>query len=412
MTASDRLRSSATEAAGGASPAGGRSVADERCDPRAWACVDLAAIASNAARLAEIAAPAALMAVVKADGYGHGLVASARAALAGGASWLAVAYGTEALSLRAAGIGARTLCLVPVPDEDLDALLRADVDVTASSVPRLDEIARAAQRAGAPARVHLEVDTGLGRGGCPPAEWPTLVTRAVAAQSSGALWVTGIWSHLAFGEDAAHPVTTGQLAVFESALATAERLGARPEVRHLANSGATLGLPAARFDLVRCGIALYGLSPGPALRAPETFGLRPAMTLSARVSLVKAVPAGTGVSYGHRYLTAAPTQLAVVPLGYADGVPRAATNRAEVLVRGGRASSRHWIAGTVCMDQFVVDLGAAAVVRTGDEVVLFGPGDDGEPTAQQWADALDTIPYEIVTRVGRRVPRRFRPGPQ
>jgi alanine racemase len=179
-------------------------------------------------------------------------------------------------------------------------------------------------------------------------------------------------------------------------------------VRHLANSGATLLVPSSHFDLVRTGIAAYGLSPAPAVVKASDVGLRPAMTLAGRLALTKTVPAGTGVSYGHRYRTPAETTLGLVPLGYADGVPRTAAGRAEVLVRSADRSRRLTISGTVCMDQFVVDLGATDTgARAGDEVLLFGPGDNGEPTAQDWADALDTIGYEIVTRIGERVPRVF-----
>jgi alanine racemase len=202
---------------------------------------------------------------------------------------------------------------------------------------------------------------------------------------------------------------SAQVKAFSEALEIAERLGVHPEVRHLANSGGALHVPDARFDLVRIGIATYGLAPAPRLADSASLGLRPAMTLTARLALTKAVPAGAGVSYGHRYSTPEATTLGLVPLGYADGVPRAASNTAQVLVRGTATSVRRTISGTVCMDQFVVDLGAGndGAFVAGDEVVLFGPGDSGEPTAQQWAEALNTISYEIVTRIGSRVPRVY-----
>jgi alanine racemase len=207
-----------------------------------------------------------------------------------------------------------------------------------------------------------------------------------------------VWSHLACADEPGHPSIDAQLSAYREALAVADRAGLRPRYRHLANSAGLLTRPDTHFDLVRAGIATYGLTPVP----PHRYGLRPAMTLTATVALAKDAGAGAGVSYGHRYVTTAPTRLALVPLGYADGIPRHVSNTAEVLVAGARRP----IAGTVCMDQFVVDTHGDPV-RTGDEVVLFGPGDRGEPTAQDWAEAAGTISYEIVTRIGPRVPRTY-----
>ncbi|MDQ6648898.1 MAG: alanine racemase, partial [Actinomycetota bacterium] len=252
------------------------------------------------------------------------------------------------------------------------------------------------------ARVHLKVDTGLSRAGATAADWPDLCTAAAKAQADGLLQVVGVWSHFAYADAPSSPTTTGQLAAFEEALTVARAAGLQPELRHLANSAATLTRPDTCLDLVRPGLAVYGLSPVPGVADARSLGLTPAMSLRARVALAKEVPAGVGVSYGHRYHPASGTRLALVPLGYADGVPRAATNLAEVLV-GGR---RRRVSGTVCMDQFVVDVGTDPV-RAGDEVVLFGSGAQGEPTAQEWADRLGTISYEIVTRVGSRVPRTY-----
>jgi alanine racemase len=366
---------------------------------RAEAVVDLDAIRDNVARLGERVPSAALMAVVKADGYGHGLLPSARAALAGGATWLGVCMIEEALALRAAGITVPVLSWLNVPGEPLHDAVAAGIDLSVSSPWALDETATAARRAGRVARVHLKVDTGLSRSGATAADWPDLVSAAAKVEASGELAVVGVWSHFAYADDPGHPTIAAQIARFAEAVAVAEDTGLRPQVRHLANSAATLTLPAAHFDLVRPGIAVFGLSPVPRI---STYGLRPAMTLRARVALAKEVPPGSGVSYGHRYTTTRPSRLALVPLGYADGVPRAATNTAEVLLAGRRRT----ISGTVCMDQFVVDVGADPVAA-GDEVVLFGPGDQGEPTAYDWADALDTISYEIVSRVGVRVPRTY-----
>ncbi len=370
---------------------------------RAEAVVDLDAIRDNVALLRSAAPSAALMAVVKADGYGHGLLPSARAALDAGAGWLGVAVLEEALALRAAGITVPILSWLNVPGEPLADGVAADVDLSVSAAWALAETVAAARAVGRPARVHLKVDTGLARNGATTADWPDLVAAAAAAQASGEIAVVGVWSHFAYADDPGHPTIARQVGVFLEALAVAKAAGLHPEVRHLANSAATLTLPAAHFDLVRPGIAVYGLSPVPQV---STYGLRPAMTLRGRVALVKDVPAGIGVSYGHRYTTAARTRLALVPMGYADGVPRAATNAGEVWL-GGR---RRRISGTVCMDQFVVDVGVDVgddAVEAGDEVVLFGPGDRGEPTAYDWADTVDTIAYEIVTRIGVRVPRSY-----
>jgi alanine racemase len=370
---------------------------------RAQALVDLDAVRDNTAALAERARGAEVLAVVKAEGYGHGLLECARAALAGGATWLGVAALDEALALRAAGIAAPVLAWLTVPGEPLAEAVEGGIDLNAAAPWQLEECIAAARLAGRPARLHLKADTGLNRGGATPADWPGLVAAARRAEVDGTVEVVGVWSHFALADDPGSPVIAHQVAVFGEAVAVAERAGLRPAYRHLANSAATLTLPEAHFDLVRPGLAVYGLSPVPQVAGPAEYGLRPAMTLSTRVALAKRVPPGSGVSYGHRYHTAAETTLALVPLGYADGVPRAGSGIAPLQL-GGR---RRVVAGTVCMDQLVVDVGDDPV-EAGEEVVLFGPGDDGEPTAQDWADVLGTISYEIVTRVGPRVPRVFR----
>ena len=368
---------------------------------RSTALVDLDAITSNVEVLRERARGAGVMAVVKADGYGHGLVPSARAAVAGGAAWLGVAFLEEALALRAAGLTVPVLAWLAGPQEDLRPAVDAAVDLGVYDVAALERVAAAV--VDRPARVQLKVDTGLSRGGATPADWPELCAAAARAQATGALRVTGVWSHFAFADGGAdHPVNTRQAAVFDEALSVASACGLAPDVRHLANSAATLTAPSTHHDLVRPGLAVYGLSPVPQLGSPRDYGLRPAMSLRSTVCLTKRVPAGAGVSYLHRYVTPTETTLALVPMGYADGVPRAAGNVAEVQV-GGR---RRRIAGTVCMDQFVLDVGDDEVA-TGDEVLLFGDGTHGEPTAQEWAELLDTIDYEIVTRVGARVPRTY-----
>ncbi|HEU5388444.1 MAG TPA: alanine racemase [Streptosporangiaceae bacterium] len=364
------------------------------------AVVDLGAVTGNVAALCELVRGSQVMAVVKADGYGHGMVPAARAALAGGAAWLGTADLAEAVALRQAGITAPVACLMAFGDPG--EAVRHGVDVTAASVGFVATVEAAAVRAGVRARLHLEADTGLSRGGATPAGWPAVVEAALAAQTRGSVQVTGLWSHFACADIPGHPSIDAQLAVFAAAVELAEKAGVTPEVRHIANTAAALTRPESRLDLVRFGGACYGLSTLPG-GAPSW--LRPAMTLRTRLVLVKRVPAGTGVSYGHRYVTARETTLAVVPLGYADGVPRAAAGLPLVSARG-----RRWpIAGTVCMDQFVVDFGDEPVAA-GDEVVLFGPGDDGEPTAQEWGEALGTISYDLATGIGARVPRTHTGG--
>lgn len=373
----------------------------------ARAVVDLAAIRGNVASLAAHAPTAQVMAVVKADAYGHGLVPSARAAVAGGASWLGAAQVAEALELRRAGIaGPRILTWLYAPGAPLHDAIEADIDLTVSAAWALDEVAAAARAVGQTARVQLKVDTGLSRNGLTPADLADLLPAAQRLEAEGAIDVVGLWSHLAIADEPTHPTVALQAEVFADALQVVEGAGVRLEVRHLANSAATLTSPATHYDLVRPGIATYGLSPVPQLGGPEEFGLVPAMTVKAELANVKRVQAGTGVSYGHLYVTRQDTVLGLVPLGYADGVPRHASGGQErpggpVLV-GGRTVG---IAGRVCMDQFVLDLGPDATERAGDTVELFGTGADGGPTAEDWARVAGTISYEIVTRLGARVPR-------
>jgi alanine racemase len=365
----------------------------------AEALVDLAAITGNVQALRQRAPGPQLMAVVKADGYGHGMIPAARAALAGGADWLGVVHVHEALALRRDGITARVLCLSGVPAAAHQEAVRSGIDLTADSVPLLTEIAAAAAQAGRPARVHLKADTGMSRGGATTADWPALIAAALAAQAAGQITIAGIWSHLACADIPGHPSIAGQVAAFQQAVAVAESAGARPEVRHLANTAATLTLPETWFDLVRPGGAVYGLATLPG-GAPSW--LRPALTVRTRLVLAKQVPGGTPVSYGHRYTTQGPSTLGLIPLGYAEGIPRTASGVVEVQARG-----RRWrIAGTVCMDLSVLDF-AAEPAQAGDEVVLFGPGDSGEPTAQEWADALGTISYEVVTNFTGLLPRTY-----
>ena len=361
--------------------------------------VDLDAIRDNVATL-RASTTAEVMAVVKGDGYGHGMVPVARAALAGGATWLGVCTLDEALGLRRAGITAPVLAWLLAPGMPLHEGVAADIDLNAAGLDQLGELITAARRAGRPARAHLKLDTGLARGGTTRDEWPALLEAAAKAQADGEVEVVGVWSHFANADSPGHESIDHQLAAFADGLAVAERYGIEPRYRHIANSAATLSRPDAHYDLVRPGIAVYGLSPLP----PEyPTRLRPAMTARARVVLTKRVPAGQGVSYGHTYVTSRETTLAQVPLGYADGVPRHASNIGPVSLAG----KTRTIAGRVCMDQIVIDCGDDPVAA-GDVATLFGPGDDGAPTATDWADAIGTINYEIVTRFGSpRVPRVY-----
>ncbi|MGL5852601.1 MAG: alanine racemase, partial [Phycicoccus sp.] len=348
----------------------------------AWVEIDLDAIRDNVAELVRRSGSAEVMAVVKGDAYGHGLVPSARAALAGGASWLGVAQLAEALELRAAGVTAPLLTWIFAPGADVDGAVAAGVDVTVGSRWSLAAAVDAARRHGTTARVQAKVDTGLGRGGA-LLEWPDLVADLARAQAEDAVEVTGVWSHLAWADAPRHPTVLAQRDRFVEAVAELERSGIRPPLRHLANSAATLTDERAHFDLVRPGLAVYGLSPVPDVGDPTHFGLREAMRVTARLSLVKRARAGQGVSYGHEYVTDRDTVLGLVPVGYADGIPRHAGNRGPLQVRG----RRQVVAGRVCMDQVMLDLGPDFDGAAGDEVVVLGRSAEGEPCAQAWAEA-------------------------
>lgn len=361
---------------------------------RAEIVVDVAAIRHNVRRLREfVGVP--VMSVVKADAYGHGLLEAARAAREAGATWLGVASLDEALALRAGGDTGPVLAWLITPGEEWAPAIAAGIDVTAYSVADLDAI----DATGLTARVQLKIDTGLSRGGAAMADWPAVVARAVTGERAGRWRVTGIWSHFSSSEVPDDPANEEQEKVFREALDIAAEAGLRPEVRHLANSAGALLRPSSRFDLVRFGIAMYGLEPAPG-RMPAGLGLIPAMTVRATLALVKEIETGAGVSYNHTWTAPAPTTVGLVPAGYGDGILRAAGNRAEVAVGGVRAPIR----GTICMDQFVVEVPATA--EPGNEVLLWGPGGHGEPSADDWARASGTISYEIVTRIGGRLTRR------
>ncbi len=369
---------------------------------RAWAEIDLGAIRHNAGVLAEVAAPARLCAVVKAGAYGHGAVEVARAALQGGATWLAVALVEEGLELRAAGITAPVLLLSQPPPGAMPEVVAGTLTPTIYTPAGLDALRTAVQAAGPDRRcaVHVKVDTGMHRVGA-DAEQAVALARAVAGDSHFAL--EGFWTHLAVADEVDDPYTAGQVARYQAALDALTGAGVRPALRHAANSAGAMWHPASRYDLVRCGIALYGLAPDPTGidRCPATR-LRAALSLKARVSHVRTLRSGERLSYGLRYRLERDSVIATVPIGYADGVTRAlAAVGGEVLIGG----QRRPIAGTVTMDQLMVDCGAGTAVTVGDEVVLIGSQESETITAWDWALRTGTIAYEVVCGVSSRVPR-------
>jgi len=367
---------------------------------RAVAHIDLAAITHNARTLQERAG-VQLMAVLKADAYGHGLIPVAHAAIAGGATWLGTALLQEAILLRTSGIrDVRIMSWLTPPGDQYGKAIKLDIDLSAASVEAVDEIARSARRVKRPARLHLEVDTGMTRGGA-LGSWPDVVAAAARHVDAGEIHLAGVWSHFARADEPGHPANEAQRNSFDEALELISRAGLAPEVRHLSNSAATLVDPNARYDMVRTGIALYGLSPDPTtLGGAAKFDLHPAMSLTARLLLVKEVPAGVAVSYGGTAITKRATRVGVVPMGYADGVPRHGSNALAVALGGKTAP----VLGRICMDQFVIDLGPNSTAKAGDEVTLFGASG---PSVDAWAAASGTINYEIVTRLGPRVLREY-----
>ncbi len=355
--------------------------------------IDLGAVRHNASVLAALVAPAQLCAVVKADGYGHGDVPVAEAALEGGATWLAVALVEEGVRLREAGIDAPVLILSEPAPEDASAVVEWRLTPTAYTHRFVDAL----DGTGAPMGVHVKVDTGMHRVGATVAE---AIDIATAVHGCVNLELEGLWTHFASAEDDAE-FTKRQT---EELTAVAHRLrgaGIVPGLVHAANSAGALGFPEARFDMVRCGISLYGLLPAPAFDVP----LRPAMSVKSRVSHIKRLPAGARPSYGRVRPLDRESTVATVPIGYADGIARRlGATGGEVLI-GGR---RHPFAGTVTMDHVVVDCGDEAV-EVGDEVVVLGRQGSDEISADEWAERLGTINYEIVCDFGPRLPRRYLP---
>jgi len=372
--------------------------------------VDLDAIRRNVRTTAARIAPAKLMAIVKADAYGHGLEPVARAMAEAGADAFGVVDIEEARRLREAGIEQPILAWIHGAGADFGWAVSAHIDLGIGSVENLDRVAMASRRAqvaalrdGAEVRqaiVHLKADSGLGRGGALGAEWQELVERAVEYEQDGLILVRGVWTHLA---NASAEADEEQFLAFDGAVQLARAAGLAPQVEHAASSASMVAHPHQVRDMVRVGLALYGLSTFPERTSAE-LGLHPAMEVGGEIVSVKRVPAGFGVSYGHRYVTERETTLALVPLGYADGLPRAATGRAPVSING----RRYLVAGTISMDQVVIDVGEDEVA-VGDRAVFWGDPEKGHPSAQEWADAAGTISYEMVTRVGPRVHRRHLP---
>jgi alanine racemase len=377
----------------------------------ACAVIDLAAYRRNVARIIALVAPATVMAVVKADGYGHGLIQCARAARAAGAGWIGVATPREALVLRAAGDTGPLAAWLYGTDDDLTEPIAAGISVTASSLDHLNRLVAAAATTEQVAGVQLKIDTGLSRNGATVEEWPDLCAAAVEAEVSGAVVIEGVWSHFAAADEPGHRSIAVQQRRFAAAVGVARAAGLRPTWLHLANSAGALTLPEARHDLVRVGIAAYGIDPAPGIAALAGIELEPVMTLRAQLAAVKPLAAGESVSYGQTWTTDRRTRVGLVPLGYGDGIPRHASSgvgpgQAEVAVHtGSLITSRAPVRGVVCMDQFVVELGPDSAAEVGDEVTVFGPAPG--PTAQDWAAACGTIGYEIVTRIGARVPRVY-----
>ncbi|UFS59363.1 alanine racemase [Subtercola endophyticus] len=362
------------------------------------ATIDLAAIRNNVGVVKKLVGETEVMAVVKANGYGHGAVEVARAALEAGATWLGVADVDEALALRSAGLQAPILAWLHDPTASFDAAVRNGIDVGVSSVAQLEAVAVAADALNRAGRVHIKVDTGLGRNGAEPSAWRAVFERAAELQGEGRLEVVGLFSHLSNAND---DEDRAQLQQFDEAVDLAASVGVVPPIIHLAATAATFRLPETRLSMVRLGIGMYGLSPFDDVTSAE-LGLIPAMRLEGRVIAVKRVPADSAVSYGYTYRTAGASTLALVGLGYADGIPRLGSNRAPVLING----QRYRVSGRIAMDQFVADVHDGEVA-VGDQVVLFGDPAAGHPAVEEWAEAAETINYEVVTRIGQRFKRRY-----
>ena len=368
--------------------------------PRAWAEVSLGAIAANIEALRAIVAPAEVCAVVKADGYGHGAAPVARAAVEAGAAWLAVAQVPEATELRDAGIGAPILLLSEPRASEVDEALAAQMHVTAYTLEMVERLgATAAAAGGRPLPIHVKVDTGMHRVGASPAD---VLAVAKAVDAHRALALQSVWTHCAVADEPDDPFTALQLERYEAVLADVAAAGIEVPLRHAANSAGAIAHPAARYDLVRCGIAVYGIPPAPALA--DAVALRPAVRLATEVAFVKRVPKGDGISYGLRHHLDRESVIATLPIGYADGVFRNLGLLGQEVLIGGR---RCPMVGVVTMDQVMVDVGPDADVRAGDEAVLLGTQGDERISPDEWAVAMGTIGYEVVCAIGARVERRY-----
>ena len=409
---------------------------DERVEGRDYpssAAVDLAAIRHNLGVL-RAAAPGALqLATVKANAYGHGLLPVARAALDGGADWLGVAQLAEAFTLRRgldeAGVAradAPILAWISTSSSDFAAAIEADIDLSVSWTWVLADICAAARQVGRPARVHVKIDTGMSRAGSTLADLPALASALRMAADDGLVDVVGAWSHMSRADDpseAGNASTASHVRIFEEGLAILADAGVTPRIRHLSATSGILWHPEAHYDMVRAGIGLYGLSPDPAVATAEQLGLIPALELRAPLTSVKVIEGGTPASYGGTWVAPTRRWIGLVPLGYGDGILRAVSNRARVVVHTASGPFTAPIVGRVCMDQFMVDLGQAegnpgtptarsgqAPATPGDIATLFGSGAGGEALADDWAQAAGTINYEIVTHLGAHIPRIYRDG--
>ena len=366
------------------------------------AYIDLAAIRDNVKVLCDLARNSEVMAVVKADAYGHGLIPVSKAARQGGATWLGTALLEEAIELRKSGDKGRILTWLGSNQDKWQECVELGIDLSVSSIENASAVINAAKVTGKTAQVHIKVDTGLGRNGVMPNDLADLTNLLEEAKASGLVEVVAVWTHFALADAPSSPTIAKQLEVLDESYKYVESRGFKNLMKHAANSAATLTAPNAHFDLVRPGIAVYGITPGGEVGKANEFGLRPAMALKAQAVVVKKVPAGHGISYGAEYVTKTDTRIALIPLGYADGIPRIAGNKGPVMAKGKKFS----VAGRVCMDQFVIDI-EDLDFSTGDEVVLFGDPAKNEPDVEEWAKASQSIGYEIVTRLGPRVPRIY-----
>jgi len=369
---------------------------------RASAEINLSAITQNFKSI-KSRTTADVLAVVKADAYGHGLIPVSKALEEAGADWFGTALLEEAINLRKAGILKPIISWLTPLGEDFKSAIDLDIDLGIPSVDLLDEVIKAASLTGKTARIHLEIDTGMSRGGV-LSEWDQLIKSVLAGVNLKQLKVIGIWSHFARADEPDELMNQEQLSLFEEKVNQAKAAGIDAQFIHIANSAALFTNKSAHKNIIRSGIALFGLSPDvKTIGDSSSLELKPAMKLKAKLNLVKEVKAGSSVGYGGTAVIKSDTKLGVVALGYADGIPRSTNNLAGVFVDKKRAP----IIGRVSMDQFVVDLGITSTAKTGDEVIVFGDGSNGEYTVDEWAKAANTINYEIITRIGPRVPRIY-----